>query len=118
MGTRSDFYVGVGKNAEWLGSVAWDGYEWGEDENCQLMKATTESEYRMAVSGIAKARDDWTAPEQGWPWPWDDSNTTDCAYAFHGGKTEYITEDREWPDMSGRKNIALGKRSGIILIVG
>ncbi len=25
MGTRADFYVGLGEQAEWLGSVAWDG---------------------------------------------------------------------------------------------
>lgn len=25
MGTRADFYVGVGEQAEWLGSIAWDG---------------------------------------------------------------------------------------------
>jgi len=30
MGTRADFYVGMGKDAEWLGSVAWDGYEWAD----------------------------------------------------------------------------------------
>jgi hypothetical protein len=29
MGTRADFYVGRGKDAEWLGSVAFDGYPSG-----------------------------------------------------------------------------------------
>ena len=33
MGTRADFYVGVGKKAEWLGNVAWDGDEWAEKIN-------------------------------------------------------------------------------------
>ena len=27
MGTRADFYLGEGSAAEWLGSVAWDGYD-------------------------------------------------------------------------------------------
>lgn len=26
MGTRADFYVGTGANAEWLGSIAYDGH--------------------------------------------------------------------------------------------
>jgi hypothetical protein len=26
MGTRADFYVGRGETAEYLGSIAWDGY--------------------------------------------------------------------------------------------
>jgi hypothetical protein len=29
MGTRADFYIGRGTEAEWLGSVAWDGYPGG-----------------------------------------------------------------------------------------
>jgi hypothetical protein len=29
MGTRADFYVGRGPDAEWLGSVAMDGYPSG-----------------------------------------------------------------------------------------
>lgn len=29
MGTRADFYVGKGPNAEWLGSTAMDGYPEG-----------------------------------------------------------------------------------------
>lgn len=118
MGTRADFYVGVGKDAEWLGSIAWDGYEWDEDKDCALMKATTEQEFRAAVSDIAKTREDWTSQEQGWPWPWNDSNTTDYAYAFHDGKVEAITDDREWPDMSSRKNVTFGTRSGVIVVRG
>ena len=26
MGTRADFYIGKGTDAEWLGSIAWNGY--------------------------------------------------------------------------------------------
>jgi len=26
MGTRADFYVGIGPEAEWVGSIAYDGY--------------------------------------------------------------------------------------------
>jgi hypothetical protein len=26
MGTRADFYIGCGRDSEWIGSIAWDGY--------------------------------------------------------------------------------------------
>ena len=29
MGTRADLYIGRGTDAEWIGSVAWDGYPSG-----------------------------------------------------------------------------------------
>lgn len=84
MGTRADFYVGRGEQAEWLGSVAWDGYPGGMPE--MLMKAETEDTFRAEVAKMATDRDDFTAPERGWPWPWDTSSTTDYAYAFEDGK--------------------------------
>lgn len=117
MGTRADFYIGTGENAEWLGSVAWDGYEWYEDKGCPLMKATNEEEYRAALKKIAKDRDDWTNPDQGWPWPWKDSGTTDYVYYFDSGKVS--AEDRhDWPNMEDRQNVTYGKRSGVILFGG
>jgi hypothetical protein len=67
MGTRADFYVGVGPEAEWLGSIAWDGYAGAENPNCGLMRAKTEEEFRKEVDGIRASRDDFTAPEDGWP---------------------------------------------------
>ena len=118
MGTRADFYVGVGKDAEWLGSVAWDGYEWDEDKDSRIAKAQTEEEYRAAVVEMLAGREDATLPEMGWPWPWDDSNTTDYAYAFRDGKVEAITEDAEWPDMSARSDFTMGKRSGVMVVSG
>lgn len=84
MGTRADFYIGINKNAEWLGSIAWDGYPDGIDD--EVLAATTESEFREALAEFVQGRDDWTAPDQGWPWPWNDSCTTDYAYALHEGK--------------------------------
>lgn len=131
MGTRADFYIGTGEEAKWLGSVAWDGYEWAEQPDCPLMQATTEDEFLAAVKVIATGRNDWTSPEQGWPWPWDNSFTTDRAYAFAEGKTKAFrwgkqpaeSEDDdvkvcEWPDMSDRKNVTMGPRSGLIVLGG
>ncbi len=83
MGTRADFYIGRGANAEWLGSIAWDGYPSGIPAS--LLNAPSEEAFRRELALFAEKREDWTAPEQGWPWPWDNSQTTDYAYAFDGG---------------------------------
>lgn len=117
MGTRADFYVGKGPDAEWLGSVGWDGYEWAEDEKNPIRKAKTEEEYRAAVATMLSGRDDSTTPDRGWPWPWDTSETTDYAYYFHEGAVKWENFGGEWPNMSKKKNVALGgNRSGLIII--
>lgn len=107
MGTRADFYVGRGKEAEWLGSIAWDGYPDGIDlrsaereqvlpgvslpkripwpQGEHLFDSKTEAEFRERVALFFKNRDDVTLPERGWPWPWETSHVTDYAYAFDGG---------------------------------
>lgn len=82
MGTRADFYVGKGKKAEWLGSIAWDGYPDGNP--CEIVKLTSEAEYRTQVAALIK-EENGTTPEMGWPWPWEDSCTTDYAYTFDKG---------------------------------
>lgn len=141
MGTRADFYVGT----EWLGSLALDGYRIHEmreehaDRNkdtgyCWKIKtATTEADYRKAVSGLLRINEDATLPEHGWPWPWDDSRTTDRAYVFDGSSTrcyawgkEIDPDDDEaegpqpeagWPDMSSVKNEAIGTRRDSIIVI-
>lgn len=135
MGTRADFYVGRGENAEWLGSVAWDGYPSGFD--AALFKHTNETEWRAAVSAMLASRDDATLPERGWPWPWDDSQMTDYAYAFalnavhassfgHAwfdpqndepeGDDEGDTKPTVFPNMKARKNVRWDKGSGVIVV--
>jgi hypothetical protein len=138
MGTRADFYVGRGPEAEWLGSIAWDGYPAGIDE--PLLLAKNEQQYRERVTAFIEDRDDGTKPEMGWPWPWNDSRTTDYAYTYDGGKvwsscfgyewfdpTQPEPEDEDadqppekvavFPDMTERKNVVLGgKRSGLTVV--
>ena len=144
MGTRADFYVGKNKDAEWIGSIAWDGYRDGIDK--KLLKATTEKQFRNRVKKFLDGRDDSTYPHQGWPWPWDTSATSDCSYWFFDGQVwdaqgnpyptkyyfkisqsgpyddeNYIATGKEevinFPDMSHIRNLTLGKRSGLISIV-
>lgn len=123
MATRADFYVGVGEHAEWLGSVAFDGYEWAEDKDCALMSATTEVAFRHAVAEIAE-RDDFSSPHMGWPWPWDDSSLTDYVYAFDSGRVTIFRFGKinrlkkskvSWPDMKSKEKVTLGERSGLIV---
>lgn len=138
MGTRADFYVGRDPaTMEWLGSIAWDGYPDGLPSG--VRRASVEKTYRAAVAKMLAGRDDATLPEQGWPWPWANSQTTDYAYAFDGGKVwascfacdwfgarrnghpdeeneEHEYDKVKFPDMTDRKKVTLGKRSGILLI--
>lgn len=131
MGTRADFYIGRGAKAKWIGSIAWDGYPDGLPK--ALKTAKTKAAFCRVVKALGK-RDDWTAPEQGWPWPWDDSCTTDYAYAFDGERVWASSFGGKWfkangkepdgrstktavfPNMKDRSNLTLGKRSGIMLI--
>lgn len=139
MGTRADFYVGRGLTAAWIGSIAWDGNP--ESIDAQILNCTSEAAFRHAVAGFLKDRDDKTLPEQGWPWPWQNSQTTDYAYAFEGEKvyassfgydwfdptkeqTEDDHEERDakgkvavFPDMSAAKQREkFGAHSGVIVL--
>jgi hypothetical protein len=140
MGTRADFYVGRGAEAEWIGSITWDGYPAGIDD--AVFFPTTEHEYRTAVTNFLASRDDATLPTEPWPWPWEDSGTTDYAYAYENGKVYASSfghawfevdpnaecygepEDREdegkvaFPDMSARMGSAnhIMRKSGMIMV--
>lgn len=143
MGTRADFYVGRGPQAEWLGSIALDGYPSGVAHERypagqRLLRSLTEAEFRENLSAFfAEKFGQVTKPEQGWPWPWEDSRLTDYAYAFDGGKVWASSFGREWfdprqpepdqegqsknavfPDMKARQRVTLGERSGLIISAG
>lgn len=96
MGTRADLYLGRGPDAEWLGSIAWDGYPDGMPE--ALLRCDTVDRFKVLVEGFLAGREDATLPEQGWPWPWDDSRTTDYAYAFDGDNVWASNFGRNWFD--------------------
>lgn len=83
MGTRADFYVGKGLKAEWIGSIAWDGYRDGIPK--AVFNAVTVRGFKSVVTKFFKSRNDVTLPAMGWPWPWNDSGTTDCSYWFFDG---------------------------------
>lgn len=132
MGTRADFYVGRGRESEWLGSIAWDGYPDGLTNDVKTV--TDEAAWRSAVASFLGGREDATLPAQGWPWPWDNSQTTDYSYAFDAGVVWATNYGHGWwkateeppddppddkvtfPDMTARQAVTLGKRSGVMVI--
>ncbi|MEE8143245.1 MAG: hypothetical protein V3T77_09100 [Planctomycetota bacterium] len=132
MGTRADFYIGRDKDAEWLGSIAWDGYPDGNPVD--LLPVDNEAEFRAGVQALLDNEETGpTKVSEGWPWPWEDSNTTDFAYAFDEGKvwthgsgwqiaSEYNGEETgdcsDFPDMTEVQQVKLGGSGSGIIIVG
>lgn len=134
MGTRADFSVGRGETAEWLGSIAYDGYP-TDGHPAILRGLETEETYREQVARLLGALHHATRPAQGWPWPWENSQTTDYAYAWDAGVV-YVTcfghgwqvlrEDLDdwpdddakvpFPDMTARQRVTFGQRSGVTLV--
>lgn len=133
---------------KYLGSLGWDGYPRGIMRNPRrpdgerVLLATNADEYEAAVGMLITSCSDGSLPERdGWPWPWDNSSTTDYTYAFDGGVVYASIFGGEWfvpvvdglpyeppysyndlpktvvfPDMTGIKNLTFGPRSGLIVI--
>ena len=139
MGTRADFYDsdnGDTATATWLGSIAWDG-DPGSVGTDGLKEVMTKKEW-VAMLATLSRRKDWTAPERGWPWPWNNSQTTDFAYVrdkagkvapyCFGRPTQFEHKEDEsnepepdkvaFPNMSEKKKVTLGPRSGVIVLGG
>jgi len=137
MGTRADFYVGRGKRARWIGSIAYDGHPENYHHICTRRQKHT---FERAVRCELLRRDDATFPRDGWPWAWDDSNTTDEVFCFDKGRVrichygrwftwesyvKYLNDpedhlgprnrDNPFPNMSARRSMAHGHRSGFLL---
>jgi hypothetical protein len=62
------------------------GHSYPDGIDAQVLNCTSEPAFRHAVADFLAGRDDATQVEMGWPWPWDDSCTTDFAYAFDSGE--------------------------------
>jgi hypothetical protein len=95
MGTRADFFVGVGPDAEWIGSTSYDGDPggWGQ----RPLAARAEDEFRAAVEEMLSDRQALvTRPSEGWPWPWNDFRTSDYAYAWDPARGAVASSGRAW----------------------
>jgi len=84
MGTRADFYTRKDNQMKWLGSIAYDGYPDGIDK--KVLESKTQEDFELNTNDFLLSKDSRTMPEEGWPWPWEDSRTTDFAYIFENGK--------------------------------
>lgn len=124
MGTRADFYVGKNRSAEWIGSIAMDGYRDGIDDT--VLGAISEGEFRSAVQRPFEGRGDVTLPSNGWPWLWPTSKVTDCSYWFFQGAVwdeqngQYALcspEVIEFPEFDTSKSAQAGSsRAGNIVV--
>jgi hypothetical protein len=105
----------------------------------KIVTAQTQEDFELHVAERI-AEDDGTRPEQGWPWPWEDSCTTDYAYAFDEGRVfiarfghtwrtlaeqeafeasdedEPLSERCVFPNMKDRQRVTYGPRSGLIVM--
>jgi hypothetical protein len=148
MGTRADFYLDTEDKLVWIASIAWDGYPEGvyikdkEGNTKYLTDCDSEETYRKFLVDFFSGRDDVTYPQMGWPWPWENSRTTDFAYTFSRERKEVVFTcfGRGWfnfkefeeseklpeeegrklpkvkfPDMSNIMNVAWDERSGLMI---
>lgn len=115
MGTRADFYVKKNrqlKQGDWIRSIAWDGYPEGIPD--AIKKATTEEQFLKEFRKFINDRNDFSSTIDGWPWPWDDTGTTDYGYVFTGKKL--VWNRHKWPNMKSIQKVDLGQRSGLLII--
>ena len=128
MGTRADFYIGRGENAEWIGSVGHDGHpdhDFGTGRELKkLAKGCTKREYERAVKKWLGGSESGVFPADGWPWPWKNSLITDYTYAYERGQIYVLirfTKGEHWvrlsevqksepddvtfPDMTAKRNM-------------
>lgn len=81
---HADFYVGQGKQAEWLGSIA----NYGHPQYLPPCIKDTRYEdiYRLGVRRHLDIRPSGVqASTEPWPWPWANSSRTDFTYTFSEG---------------------------------
>src|ERR1700677_2723737 len=88
VGTRADFYVGRGLDAQWIGSGSHDGYPCHPGIPLAVRAASSAAAFRAAVARLldrTEARGTAMRPERGWPWPWADSRASDYGYFYERG---------------------------------
>jgi len=89
MNIDADFYIGKGKEAEWLGSVSSNGdintiarSSFGQ----QFLECHTPELFKHFVSNYLHQYRNSVLASQCWPWLWGDSGTTDRSYWFFDDK--------------------------------
>ena len=82
---KADFYIGIGKNAKWIGSVIKYGHPTCGFDRILLLK--NEIEYEETLIILLHKDNFGVIPEEdGWPHLWQDSQMTDYSYHLFNGK--------------------------------
>ena len=123
MSTMTDFYLGRGDDAEWLGSLHW------ECDPANLLRvppgrraltATDEPTYRAAVADLFIT---WVTEElgaayprrTGWPWPWHTSHVNSWIVTFDPGECEVFATTGggvRWERLNPRASATPHRRHG------
>ena len=78
---KADFYVGLGRNAEWIGSVSKCGEVW--EVSPKLLLQVNQTMYEEEVIEYINFCEGVVANHKcQWPWTWVDSRMTDYSYFF------------------------------------
>lgn len=93
--TRADFYVGIGLNAKYLGSV----YSDGDSIPASIKRARTPEKFEKAVAKLLKKENGSTT----WPWPWETSATTDFSYWLEDSKLYVVNFGRGYRVIEQRR---------------
>lgn len=78
---KADFYVGMGRDALWVGSVSKSGEIW--DMSIDILIQVNKTMYEELAVEYINFYDGIVANHVcQWPWPWADSKMTDYSYIF------------------------------------
>jgi hypothetical protein len=97
MSTHADFYIGRGLDAEWIGSMHFDGYPQGMP--ARLLQSVDSVHYRALVEAIIEKGNGYTV-SNGWPWPWENSRETEFAYAYDDGVVYVSNYGSIWRELA------------------
>ena len=78
MGTKADFYVGLGSKRDWIGSLMRDGDVWKIP--VEIFIQVNKMVFEEMVFDLIREHDDVIDE---WPHPWSDSRMTDYSYIFY-----------------------------------
>ena len=84
MGTRADFYVGLGSKADWIGSLLQDGSVWNIPIEI-LIQVNRIMFEELSIDFIKKCGGIVAQEDGKWPHLWSDSRMSDYSYIFHPG---------------------------------
>lgn len=103
MASYTDFCLGCGTDAEWIGSVRLFSCAcYGLDA---IAETRTEREFAERADFFLHAEvdevGDVTRAGREWPWPWPTSHGTDCVHAFDNGAVWTALRGQRWSERAG-----------------